>query len=86
MGASSERLNSSTPKLINKKTFRHDDDDNDDDEHPTSHKTQPATAPLGGELLQRQCNWDRGWLQHRAQEEAVKLWAREGDQWLRMVG
>ena len=31
-------------------------------------------------LRQHQWNWDRGWLQFRAQEEAAKLWAREGIQ------
>ena len=31
-------------------------------------------------LQQHQWNWDRGWLQFRAQEEAAKLWAREGIQ------
>ena len=29
-------------------------------------------------LLQHQSNWDRGWLQFRAQGEAAKLWVREG--------
>ena len=29
-------------------------------------------------LRQHQWNWDRGWLQFRAQEEAAKLWVREG--------
>ena len=36
-------------------------------------------------LRQYQWNWDRGWLQYRAWEEAAKLWARDGDQVLRMV-
>ena len=36
-------------------------------------------------LLYHQRNWDRGWLQPRAQEEAVQLRVREGDQWLRIV-
>ena len=31
-------------------------------------------------------NWDRTWLQHRAQEEEVKPRARQRDQWLRIVG
>ena len=31
-------------------------------------------------LRQHQWNWDRGWLQFRAQEEAAKLWVREGVQ------
>ena len=29
-------------------------------------------------LLQHQSDWDGGWLQFRAQEEAAKLWGREG--------
>ena len=37
-------------------------------------------------LLQHEWNWDRGWLHHKAQEEAVALRVREGDQGLRMVG
>ena len=31
-------------------------------------------------LQQHQWNWDRGCLQFQAQEEAIKLWAREGIQ------
>ena len=31
-------------------------------------------------LQQHQWNWDRGWLQLQAQEEAAKPWLREGVQ------
>ena len=31
-------------------------------------------------VRQHQWDWDQGWLQYRAREEAAKLWAREGDQ------
>ena len=30
----------------------------------------------------RQWKWDRGWLQHRAQEEEDKPRAQDRDQWL----
>ena len=36
-------------------------------------------------LLQHQSNWNRGWLPHRAQEEAVKLWVQDGDRWSGLV-
>ena len=36
-------------------------------------------------LLQHQRNWDRGWLQYRAQGEAAKLWVGEGDRLLIFV-
>ena len=31
-------------------------------------------------LRPRHWNWDQGWLQFQAQEEAAKLWVREGVQ------
>ena len=31
-------------------------------------------------LRQHQWDWDQGWLQFRAQEEAAKLWVRAGIQ------
>ena len=36
-------------------------------------------------LRQHQRNWDRGWLQFRAQEGAAKLWVREGVQGLEIA-
>ena len=35
-------------------------------------------------LMRHQQNWDRGWLQHRAQEEGDILWAREWE-WRQMI-